>query len=126
MEGLQYQINKKKYPTKEEVVAQYELIVSQVKGVKDMCGIQRLLDSGLFTKEDININFLDFEDYERQIEEGINKDIEVFRYEYKNIILYAEIYNNSKVKIDKYVFIYDNEGNEIDSCKYIEWEGIVE
>lgn len=97
-------------PTYEEVMAQYQTIVSQTKELTTISEIQQ------FAKQ--HPEYLIEINYDSVQAVDTNDEIEVVRYEYKNLMIYANI-EDGDVIYYPWMTLYDDEGNQFDDCRYL-------
>jgi len=110
---------KRKYigvPTQEEIIQQYNELIEMTKDIITMEQIlafkQKNLDDGNYI--DIEINYDSLEYYK-------GEPIEVIRYEYKNIMVYANI-ENGKVDHNPYITLYDDDGEQFADELYYDYD----
>lgn len=87
-------------PTQEEIIDQYNEITELVCEIDN---IEKVLN---FKKANSNI---EIEINNKAIKEYNNEQIKTIRYEYKNILFYANI-DNGIISVNPYITLFDDEG----------------
>lgn len=101
-------------PTQEEVIEQYNALKEIVKDVKTYEQIIELIKQH---HVNVEINYDDLKSFKQ------DDDIEVIRYEYKNILVYHYM---NKTNIDEYITVYSDDGFlQFADCLYYEFDAEV-
>ena len=110
-------------PSYEEVLEQYQTIVTQTQHLTTIEAIQAFAISHSDYLIEIN--------YDALSEVSPGSDLEVVRYEYKNLLIYATV-QEGVVEYYPWMTLYDDEGNQFDDRPYLieheywsEIEGVV-
>ena len=97
-------------PAYEEVLEQYQTIVGQTQNLTTISAIQAFAQQHPEYLIEINYDSVQVVDP--------TDEIEVVRYEYKNLMIYASI-KDGEVVYYPWMTLYDDEGNQFDDCRYL-------
>jgi hypothetical protein len=103
-------------PTQEEIIQQYNEIVVLTKDIKTLEQVQSIENNNIL---DIEIN------YDSVSQCNKSDKIEVIRYEYKNILVYANI-QDDEIIYSTFITLYSDDGLQFADCIYNNYDDEIE